>query len=146
MMKIKLISIVWLLLTAPLLLAQAMESPQQTRTLSDRIISHFIKKQFDEGLTLAKPHWPIPEAEIDVLGSKIKTQWPIVDQRFGQAIGSEFIKSIEIGDSLLRYYYLHKFKNHAIYWQITFYKPESQWVMNSIVFKDDLDILFKLSR
>ena len=123
--------------------AKTLKNQIDTKALVDSMVSHFIKKEFTEGMALAKPHWPLPEVELDNLIKKIETQWPVVDQRFGQAVGQEMVSKQKIGDSFLRYYYLHKFKYHAIYWKITFYKPEDNWYVNGVSFKDNLDILYK---
>jgi len=123
--------------------AKNLSTQTDTKALADKMVNHFIKKEFTQGMAVAKPHWPLPKVELDNLIKQIEKQWPIVDKRFGQAVGSELIHDQKIGDSFLRYYYLHKFKNHAIYWKITFYKPEDNWVVNGVSFKDNLDILYK---
>ena len=123
--------------------AEGINSKDEARKLADKMVSHFIKKEFSEGMSLAKTHWPLPKVELDNLISKIQGQWPIVDKRFGKAIGSELVREDKIGDSFIRYFYLHKFKNHAIYWKITFYKPEKHWMVNGVSFRDNLDILYQ---
>jgi len=123
--------------------AKELKNQIDTNALADKMVNHFIKKEFTEGMALAKPHWPLPEVELDNLIKKIEMQWPVVDRRFGPSVGQEMVDKQKIGDSFLRYYYLHKFKNHAIYWKITFYKPEKTWVVNGVSFKDNLDILYK---
>jgi hypothetical protein len=132
-----------LLLISSVSLADSLDSTDQTRQLADKMINHFAKKEFQEGLALAKPHWPLPEVEIDGLANQIATQWPMVDQRFGISTGKEFIREERIGKSFIRYYYLHKFQNHAIYWLFTFYRPSDKWKVNGVTFKDDLESLFK---
>ena len=123
--------------------ANTLNSTNETRQLADKIVDHFVKKEFKEGLALAKPHWPLPEVEIDGLANQITTQWPIVDQRFGVSTGKEFIREEKLGNSFIRYYYLHKFQNHAIYWLITFYRPTDKWKVNGVNFKDELESLFQ---
>ena len=123
--------------------ADDLKTIEHTRNLSDRLINHFIKAEFKQGLDMAKPHWPLPEVEIDGLANKIATQWPIVDQRFGKPTGTEFLSEERIGASFVRYSYLHKFENHAIYWRITFYKPVDAWKINAIQFFDTIEPLFE---
>lgn len=123
--------------------AKGLESEKQVREFSDKLMDQFIAKKFTEGLNSAKEYWPLPEVEIDGLGNQISQQWPIVDQRFGQAIAKEFVKEKRIGKSFLRYYYLHKFENHSIYWQLDFYKPKNEWKINSIIFLDSLETLYE---
>ena len=133
-----------LLLIASVAFADSIDSIKETRSIADEMINHFVKKEFQKGLALAKPHWPLPEVEIDSLANKIATQWPILDQRFGQATGQEFIREERIGKSFVRYYYLHKFQKHAIYWQITFYRSSDKWQINMVTFKDSLEPLFEI--
>ena len=105
-------------------------------------MQHFLKSEFVKELDVAKAYWPLNPVEIDGLANKINTQWSIVQQRFGKPTGTEFIKEERLGTSFVRFYYLHKFENHAIYWKFTFYKPKNEWKINSITFKDNLEILF----
>jgi hypothetical protein len=119
------------------------KSEEEVREYADKLMDQFIKKDFKSGLDDAKKYWPIPAVEIDGMTNKIIQQWPIVDQRFGEAISKEFVKEERIGKSFLRYYYLHKFDNHSIYWQIDFYKPHKEWKINTIIFLDNLDPLYE---
>jgi len=123
--------------------AEGLKELSETKSLSDKIMQHFIKEEFKTGLGIAKKYWPLPEVEIDSLANTINTQWSIVRQRFGSPSGTEFIGQEKVGKSFIRYYYLHKFQNHAIYWRFTFYKPKDVWKVNGITYKDDLDFLFE---
>lgn len=127
-------------------LAAGFQSTSDTRKFSDALLDQFVAKQFKAALESAKSYWPIPESEIDTLANQIAEQWPIVDKRFGSAMGKEFIREERIGKSFLRYYYLHKFANHAIYWKIDFYRPSDEWKVNSIIFLDSLDDLYEQAR
>ncbi len=131
------------IMLSSLAFAAGFKTEQDCRVFSDKLMDHFINTNFQEGLNSTKPYWPIPEIEIDGLTNQIKQQWPIVDQRFGKAIAKEFVSEKRIGKSFLRYYYLHKFENHSIYWRIDFYKPHEKWIINSIIFLDKLDPLFE---
>lgn len=123
--------------------ASELKSIEDTLTLSNNIIEDFVSKKFEAGINRVKPHWPLPVVEMDNLLNAIQQQWPIVDQRFGQAVGKEFLYSESIGGSFVRHYYLHKFKNHSIYWKLTFYKPHDVWVVNGVEYLDSLDLLYK---
>lgn len=136
------LGIVFVLLTG-ITSANTLDNEESTRVLSDKMIQHFYKKEFQKGIDLAKPYWPLAAVELDNLVNTIKGQWPVVDQRFGEATGTDFIKTEKIGSSFIRYYYLHKFNNHAIYWQVTFYKPENEWKVNNLMYLDTLDPLYE---
>ncbi len=118
-------------------------TPKETKAFADKIMNLFIQKKFSQGLNETKEYWPLPPVEIDGLLNQIKQQWPIVDQRYGQSTGKEFIRSEKIGHSFVRYFYLHKFQNHAIYWRFDFYKPKDKWRINSITYLDDLEVLYE---
>jgi hypothetical protein len=140
MNKIVFIALIFLSLQAN---AGDLKSSQDTVKLSNQVMEDFVGKNFKAGIGKIKVHWPLPEVEMDNLLNLIMQQWPIIDQRFGQAIGKEFLYSESIGDSFIRHYYLHKFHNHAIYWKLTFYKPNDTWVVNGVEFLDSLDLLYK---
>jgi hypothetical protein len=119
------------------------KTESEAKVFADRLVDLLLQDKFREAFDQAKPYWPMPTIEIDSLVNQIQQQWPIVQKRFGRAIGTEFVRSERIGKSFRRYYYLHKFENHAIYWQIDFYKPEDVWKINSIVFLDQLNVLYE---
>ena len=122
--------------------AAPLKNIPETKSLSNKIMQYFLKAEFDKGLNIAKVHWPLPPVEIDGLANQINTQWSVVQQRFGKPTGLELIKEERLGKSFVRFYYLHKFENHAIYWRFTYYKPKNEWKVNGITFQDDLDFLF----
>ena len=124
-------------------IAQDFKSENDTRKFADSFMNHIVKEKIKKAFEIAKPNWPIPTVEIDGLVNTIQQQWPIVSNRFGKSIGNEFIRKERIGKSFLRYYYLHKFNNHAMYWKIDFYKPNKTWKINTIVFQDKLDFLYE---
>ncbi len=38
--------------------AKNLSTQTDTKALADKMVSHFIKKEFTEGMSVAKPHWP----------------------------------------------------------------------------------------
>ena len=123
--------------------ASSFKAESDIRTYSDKLMQQILKEDFDKAFDTVKLYWPMPAVEIDSIVNQIKLQWPMVNQRFGKATGIEFIREERIGKSFLRYYYLHKFNNHAIYWRIDFYKPVNVWKINGVVFLDTLDTLYE---
>ena len=123
--------------------ANGFQTEEGARKYTDSLLKLIAQEDFQKAFDTAKPYWPLPTVEIDGLVNTIKQQWPIVNQRFGNSISTELIKTERIGKSFIRYYYLHKFENHALYWKIDYYKPRSLWKINNILFADDLNSLYE---
>lgn len=138
----KYLLLVLLFISAPTY-AELLKTEKEVLKFTNGMIELLYKEKFQEAFNSAKPYWPIPAVEIDGIVNKINQQWPLVSQRFGNPVGTEFIRKESIGKSFIRYYYLHKFQNHAIYWRIDFYKPRQEWKINTIVFLDTLDVLYE---
>jgi hypothetical protein len=138
----------WKILFIVLFLAQSVSAASfkdvsETKSFSNTLMQYFLREEFVEGLNMAKRYWPLPTDEIDNLATRINTQWITMQKRYGETVSMEFIKEERIGKSFVRHFYLHKFKNHAIYWRFTYYKPHDEWKLNGITFEDDLDPLFE---
>lgn len=123
--------------------AEGFKSVKEARAFADAMMATIYEERFQEAFDRAKPYWPIPTVEIDGIVNQIKGQWPVVRQRFGKTIETEFVRREAIGKSFVRYYYLHKFENHAIYWRMDFYRPHDEWKINKIEFRDALDLLYE---
>lgn len=113
------------------------------RNLADQAVALFRQEKIVEGYDTLKPYWPLPGVEIDNLANQTNTQWPMVKQRFGTSIGTEFVSESRAGESLARFVFLQKFQHHALRWVFTFYKPQDQWIINAVSFDDHLANLFE---
>jgi hypothetical protein len=113
------------------------------KKVADKAVSLFKQEKIVEAYGILKPYWPLAPVEIDNLANQTNTQWPMVKQRFGTSIATEFVKENKAGESLARFIYLQKFQNHAIRWVFIFYKPNDRWIINSVSFDDRLDLLFE---
>ena len=131
------------MLFSSLAYSDGFKSESELRQFSDSLVDQMVAEKFQKGFDSAKPYWPIPTVEIDGIVNQIKQQWPLVQQRFGATVGKEFIKEERIGQSFVRYYYLHKFSKHAIYWRISFYRTDKEWKINTLTFLDNLDALYE---
>ena len=125
--------------------ADTLKDREETLQLSKAAMERFINSDYAGGIELLSAYWPLPMVELEGLLNQINTQWPIVEQRFGEATGWEFVKEEYIGDSFVRYYFLHKFQHHAIYWRLSYYKPRDAWVVNGITYVDSLDPLYEVA-
>ena len=123
--------------------ADSFKDESEMEEYLEKFIQLMYEEKFKEGFDGAKAYWPIPEVEIDGIVNGIDQQWPLVRQRFGAPIGTEYIKTEKAGSSLIAYYYLHKFDKHAVFWKIDFYRPKEDWFINTIIFSDNLSVLYE---
>ena len=124
-------------------IAESFKSEKEIQQFTNALMSKILKEDFKKAFDSAKPYWPIPEVEVDGAVNQINTQWPVVQQRYGKSVSTELVKKERIGKSFLRYFYLHKFERHAIYWKIGLYKPKNEWAINTITFGDELNTLYE---
>lgn len=115
----------------------------EARKVADQAMAFAIQEKFEEAYGSVKPFWPLPAVEIDGLANQMKTQWPMVQQRYGKSLAMEFIREERIGESFVRYTYLQKFERHAIRWMFGFYRPANDWVVNAVSWDDGVSELFE---
>ena len=114
-----------------------------TRAVADQIVHFFQNAEFDKGATYSRKYWAMPQLQLDHLANQLKSQWGPMKKEYGESVGTEFIKTTKLRNRFIRYYYLHKFQNHAAYWTVTFYKPVDEWKLNGVLFKTDPSVLFE---
>ncbi len=123
-------------------IAETLKDPAAARQITDRIMAKVSAGDMEAGLKLAKPFLIIPPAEFDVMLDRLKMQQPAMTQRFGQSIGSEFIRQDAVGESVLRIVQIHRFEKHAMRWVFYFYRGKDGWVLNTFKTDDDIRLLF----
>jgi hypothetical protein len=142
-MRFTLISLVCVLPIPTVVVAEDFANLGDARKVADRTVALFKQEKIVEGYAGLKPYWPLPPVEIDNLANQTNTQWPMVKQRFGSSIATEFVEEKRVGESFARFVYLQKFRNHAIRWIFMFYKPGDRWVINSVAFDDRVGLLLE---
>lgn len=120
-----------------------LKSESDLRAVADKFMEQVAEAKYKAAFYGVKKHWPMPTEEIDNLAFQTKQQLEMAGTRFGKLIGYEFVEEKSIGESYIRYVYLQKFQNHATRWQIVFYRPETEWKVNVIVWDDKTHELFK---
>jgi hypothetical protein len=115
----------------------------EARKVTDQAVGLFQREEIVAAYATLKPYWPLPQVEVDNLANQTHTQWPMLKQRFGASVATEFVQELRGGASLARFVYLQKFQHHAIRWVFTFYRPQDRWVINGVSFDDRLDLLLE---
>ncbi len=122
--------------------AKDLKTIKQVKSTAIEAINFFGKDKIKEGFSVLRPHWPIPKAEIDNLIYQTESQWDRVKKRFGSTISVEFVRSEKVGNSLVKYLFMHKFEIHIIRWELIFYKSTDTWKLNSLKWDDNIELLF----
>jgi hypothetical protein len=94
---------------------------------------------------LLRPNLPIPKSEFNAVRDKTIEQRRAVAERFGKILGYKFVREERVSDFLIRLTYVEKRANHFVRWQFTFYRPQSEWRLNSFVWDDNVEGLFSTS-
>ena len=122
---------------------KTLASVGEARNVADQAMALVKQEKFAEAYGTVKAFWPLPAIEIDGLANQMNTQWPMVQQRYGKSLATEFISERKIGDSFIKYTYLQKFERHAIRWTFVFYKPKDRWLVNGVSWDDGVNELFE---
>jgi len=118
-------------------LADTLKNPTEARELADRAMKKVGEGDLEGGLLLTKPFLNIPVAEFEVALNQMRAQTPAMTIRFGKSIGFEFISQSSLGESLLRFVYIHRFETHAMRWSFIFYRTSKGWVLDTFKTDDD---------
>jgi hypothetical protein len=122
--------------------AAPLTTPADTRALADAFMKLVAAGKVDDAFELVRPQWPIPQNEINTVKDKTGQQRKMVETRFGDILGSAFIREEKVSDFIVRYTYVEKRDVHLIRWLITFYRPLDTWKVNAIKWDDDISALF----
>lgn len=91
---------------------------------------------------LLRSNLPIPKGEFNSVRDKSIEQRRAVAERFGKTLGYKFVREERVSDFLIRLTYVEKRANHFLRWQFTFYRPQSEWRLNSFIWDDNAEGLF----
>lgn len=115
---------------------------EEVRRTLDSVMKDLEKEQYDKAFEQLKPYWPFPMAELDNLHRETKDKLPVATSRFGDIIGSDYVKTEKIGDFMVRSYYVLRFSKHILRMKFTFYNNTKGWIMNGFTWDDNVDELF----
>ncbi len=98
--------------------------------------------EVDEAFQILKPYWIFPENEWTQLQIETSQDMAMIEPRFGQTLGYDFIREEIVKDTVLRLTYIQKRERHLIRWIFVFYKPYDRWILNALLWDDELEALF----
>jgi hypothetical protein len=119
-----------------------LKDSKSTKKFSQHLMELVSQDKLDDAFNNLKLHWPMAEGELDNLLLHTKKQRMMAVSRFGQPIGTEFVKTETVNNSLVRYTFLEKFQYHALRWQFAYYNNNEKWVVNAVYWDDDISKLY----
>lgn len=118
--------------------SEPLKNVRATKKLAQNVVSMVENGFVEEAFKQLKQNWPLAPGEVEDLMAHTLEQRKVVIERFGKSLGVEFIRTEEVGTSLVRHVFIEKFERHALRWQLSFYKPSDVWVVNSVYWDDKI--------
>ena len=115
----------------------------QLTALCEAFMREFGRGAVDAAFNLLEGRAAWPDAEMNALREKTKSQLALIRPRYGDFVGHEFIRSEMVGTSLVRYVYLARLENQPLRCTFLFYKPADKWILNSFVWDDQIKLLWE---
>lgn len=126
--------------------ADVLKTDAELRPFTDAVMARVAKGEVSAAFEAMRPYVTTPESEFQSLAMAARVQREQFNTRFGKATGFEFIGERRVGESLLRLTYIEKTEKHALPWQFFYYRTSGGWVLNSILWNDQVQQLFVSER
>ena len=123
--------------------AGELKDKDAAKQLAQTVMGYVEKGDMENGIKQMKPYLIIPDHEFEGMLNSFRMQAPVIEQRFGKTLGTEFVTAEETGDSLMLIMYIQKFEKHLMRWKFYFYKPQNGWVLNTFNTDDQIQQMFK---
>ena len=123
--------------------ADTLESVDDVRALVQRAMDHVHEGNTFILFNLLKPYYPFGDDELTDLMVTTVEQRKSFLERFGETVEIVLVDERMVAESVLRITYLEKLERHIIRWVFTFYRPGDRWIVNAILWNDNIDALFK---
>jgi len=120
-----------------------LKNENETQELSKKVVSLFGDNNISESFDELTPYWPLPQNEIESLEEKTIKYLNLIQQRFGESIGTIKVKNETISEIAIRETYLVRYANSAIRLIFTYYKNDNGWIVNAFKWDDSFTEEFK---
>lgn len=121
---------------------QRLADPAAARALTDQVMAQIAAGKIEAGMRLLKPYMVVPENEFEVMLAQASLQVPVMNDRFGKSVGSEFLRQEQAGDHLIMIQHLNLLERTVTRWNFIFYKTPTGWAVNAFAFDDKVLLAF----
>jgi len=115
-----------------------LSSQEDIEKHSEEVTMLFEGGDFSKAFKKLKKYWPLPENEIDQFESMTLKQFNLIDSRFGEVIGANFLRQKTVGDFLIYRTYVIRYDKHALRLMFYYYRNNNGWVINSFKWDDKI--------
>jgi hypothetical protein len=122
--------------------AEAFTDVTKAKKIIENAIDLFTNQKFEDGVNILKPYWPQDPASIDNLAAQAKQQWTFINENYGKKIEIEYIRTENIGKSLIKYIYIAKMEKYALRFETVLYHSVNGWMIISFSYDDKINELF----
>lgn len=116
------------------------------KILSNAAMELIVEGKVEDAFALLAPNWPLPQNELAALTMSTIQQRNLVESRFGKSLGYQLVREENLSDFAVRYTFAELRQVHVVRWQFIFYRPEALWKVNSVVWDDNIGLLFQCDR
>ena len=146
MRKILAISFCICLLTLQSVQADPLRSPREVREIADEAMRQIEKKDLKKFFGVLAPYFAIPKTELEEFILTYQNKMRLVENRYGKTIRIQFVKDELTADTVYRVIYFQILEKTFIAWRFIFYKPEDEWIVNTVTFDDNKQKIFDFLR
>lgn len=114
--------------------AVGLQSLDESKALANQSTLLLAQEKFDGGLQVLKRHWPLPDAELQLVIKQTAAMWPRMRQRYGRTQGITFLGEQRLSPTFIRYSYQHRFEKGSGQWQFTFQQYKGAWLVDGVAF------------
>jgi hypothetical protein len=122
--------------------APALQTPQAVLAHADAVVKLLVGGECEQAITLQMKYPLNPEniaARKPVIIAQLTQSQKNFAAAYGRVKGAERILSEQLGDALIRAYYVQKLEKGVVYWEFIYYKPDQDWLLANVFFNTNAD-------
>lgn len=106
------------------------------------VVNQFSDKDFQGSLDKLKEFSFIDEGAFSELVVQATYQWPVIEERYGKKVGTEFFESAERGKYFVKLSYIVRFEKAPLIFETVLYRNDKGWTVATFYFHDKVLSLF----
>jgi hypothetical protein len=134
--------VIMLLLSLNTAQADGIKSTSEVKAAVGAAMQKAQSDNFSDFFLAIKPYWTISEEGFTTALAKTTSARAEVHKKMGKSLGVEQVKIEMVSDTVLKIVFLEKFQKSLMIWNFYFYKPNTEWFLNTFEWDDNIRTLF----